>query len=538
MTRILAAIAIIEALVIAVLLFGRGPEPVLPGRDAPRSPAATASDRELERPGAHQASPSPSDSAGETPFKGALLIGRIADTEGNAIEGAGWVTLLPEGGKAYSLRLRKQDRGGFLRAGLAAGRYGLRVTAQGYRPIEDTLEVPDGAAIVRCDLVLERAIVLAIRFVTPDGDPLPAAINARMKGKPWLAHALLRTLTAVATKAAPGPRLPPSLSSAWSRYGVGEYRSAELDGMEPEKDDRHGTLEIRGPLPAHVSACVRSEVLATARLDAPTGKLDLVVDPDRIIGILSGVTFRVLTENGAPPKSVSADLSDLQTMGFGPAGMDAEGRVTFDGRPPGEMQLTVSAPNTEGFYRVVNLPPGEILDLGIIRLGRVVPLPGRVLDPEGKPVKGARISWTDSDRGWEKQRARMVFHQTDDDGRFTLPLGPRRYRLCFAIRDGITWFENVDLTGAVPEDFTVRLGPGAPLRIEFADDVAFPMTLRLLDAGGHRIYGRTFTGAWPVSRILARGTYELVIRPGTDGEERRRIDLTSAEGATVTVDGR
>jgi len=528
-TVLLAALAALEGIFIVFLLTTDGTEPPPPEpppaeREAPDS--ATPADPAVDPREGGEPEPEP---VSETR---ACVYGRLTGPDGGPPGERGWVWLRAPGERGRSAQMGPD--GDYAQAGLEPGTYELKVRAQGYDAIETELIVPDGAEAIRRDFTLTKAVEIAIRFLTPEGNPLVPEVGKENRD---LVFWVGRGLSAVATRESPGARLPGTLSSAWTTFGAGRYRVQEF-GDPAQSDGRNGTLEIRAPFPVHVSACVRSEVLETVRLDGPRESLEFRIDPKRIEDLSSGVTFR-LTGEGDPDAAskVGVSLNDRQTGGGGGKPERDGDRLTVRGKPPGQLLLAIWGGKAfERYERIVDLPPGTIVDLGMIHLTRRVELTGTVVDAEGNPVAGARISSYALDRPWTEQRSSPMGAVSKAEGRFTFWLGRRRYALRATSGDGAVAIAEADLTGGAPEAFRIVMRESHPVEVK-AGDARLPCFARIEDRDGRVLTSRRFRSDWTWSPRIPEGSYSLVVT--REGRESARRPFTVAAGkgpVSLTLD--
>lgn len=539
MNRVLAAVAVLEAVVIAWLLLAREdsklpattPVPAAAGADAREEPPAPPA----AAPAAENSDPKEAADATVGPALGTVLYGRVLAADGSPATG-GWISLVDGNGKTSSIR--PDGEGRFAQAGIAAGSYDVRLQFAEYEPLETELVVPAGTEALRRDFTLARAVVLAIRFVTPEGEPLMPRLTEDLKGRSRALFGVMRGLTAVATREPPGPRLGPTLLAAHTRSAAGEYRPVNSFGPAGKNEDgRSGTLTVRGELPVYVSACLRSEVLATVTVTEAAESLNLVVDPALVADSLAGVTFRIACDGDASLlDKIRCDLSDRQSGGLTPFERDGD-RVTIRDAVPGRLQLTVGAgAELESYRRNVDLPPGEIVDLGTIRLGRRVILEGRVVDADGEPVAGASVFAYALDRPWSEQQNSPMSVRTDAKGSFTDRLGAHRYYVTAAVRDGGLGTAEVDLSAGAPDDFTIRIPAPATVAIAMADTVPIGTEVRIEDGAGRVVWGLDVTIPWPRAAGIPPGSWFLVVtRPGA-APERRPFPAKAGQTTELSIE--
>ncbi len=107
---------------------------------------------------------------------------------------------------------------------------------------------------------------------------------------------------------------------------------------------------------------------------------------------------------------------------------DAGGRFVLGDVPPGRIQVEVLYPSSVPLRgRPVTLSPGARLDVGTLRAQGAVQLLGKVLDVDGQPVPGARITVVGP--GTSFDGGKDLYAITGADGMFSLPLPVGEHRL-------------------------------------------------------------------------------------------------------------
>jgi hypothetical protein len=521
MNRVLALLVLAETLVILILLLDRderrGAAPRVPPderavAEAPSSADVAAS--MIEEPGRREREGFAS--------QGTLVYGRLTGPGGEVPRSAR-VSITPEVGETVSAHL---EAGHYTRPGLSPGRCLLMASARGFKSIRLDLEIPEGAETLRRDLRMERALEVAIFFITPDGQDLATALEALGKAGTGLVFWAGRGLSVTATKDSPPPRLAPTLLSAHLQYGVGEFRRNVLEPGEKD-DGRSGTLAVRAELPVHLSVCLRSEVLRTVVLREPVDRLELSVDPRELARRASGVTFR-LSCDGDQSRLAETDIElvDRQSAGFCRPERDGN-RVTFRNAPPGALLLSVwNEEGLEQYARAVILPAGEMLDLGTIHLGPRRSVTGRVLGPGGARVPGARVNAADLERPWKEQWGCARSAMTDADGRFEMELGPHLYCLTAVTGEHAVGVAEADARSDDSVDVLIRLQAGSPVRI-LPERVSGPTRVRIEDMAGRLLVARTFREVRALDLLLAPGSYVLTVTEPSGTEHRRGFRVVS-----------
>jgi protocatechuate 3,4-dioxygenase beta subunit len=350
---------------------------------------------------------------------GRMIVGRVSDPDGGAIVGARCTTIgmLGSSGEAYT------DPEG--RFEVPAGVQGpaVFVDAPGFvqRDLVEgggSVPEPDATGRYRVDVVMDPACTVVGRVLDAGGRPLAGAeVSIRADGQ----MAFLAAFT----------RENRSITNAAGRY--------VLDGARPGKKVR-----VRAALDGRVAAqTAEFEVTGPAVVTAP----DLVLRS----GSLVVVTVREPGGGPAAGARVEADVEREDGMddeidwfagrsGFARVVADAEGRASVTGVPAGRLTLTASRADlcaSRHILKTAEAEDGDARREVEIRLRRSVPVKGRVLDPEGKPVAGARVESAPTDgeppaEGPVPWYLPAVSASTKEDGTFTLdglPDGEVRLRV-------------------------------------------------------------------------------------------------------------
>jgi len=289
---------------------------------------------------------------------GTPLRGSVVDREGRPVAGAlVWSNRDP--GRSVT-----SDGGG--RFELAAPswrpRSWFQVEARGF--LAEAREIPPGRGMDMAPIVLRPAVGVAGRVTDGDGAPLPGA-------------AVRVTADADAT---PHFRQDGAAGRAWTDP-AGHFR---VGGLAPGVSHR-----LRASAPGHAPLQRRVTPPGDGLhlvLAPPPGAFGRVVDgADQPIG---GVEVAL---HGDPPAEPGAEEAVAES--------DAGGVFRFAATPVGTVTLTARgegwAPLTVRGVTVVDggdSPGGEgPVDLGTLTLVRGVRIEGRVIDPEGLPLAGARV---------------------------------------------------------------------------------------------------------------------------------------------------
>ena len=418
---------------------------------------------------------------------GVLLFGRIRDEQGNPVDQA-------------LLSIRQQDQhkgaceteasGTYSLAGLLPGEADLLVRTPGYRNLRDALQLTRPAQ--RHDLVLRRAVVLQVIGRTPTGEPLTAAMQA-------LALDNRIQLRAIATR-----EPTPSLSGDVRRIGIGRYQHARWYGevkIEGASDDLLGTLEIDGELPVHVSLIVGSAVLASQVVQPGEERVVFSLTPQAVREQLASVRLQLVAATTGRP------LVAVRVEGPGVKITDAEGVAEFVDVAPGPHRLKTLGAKHE-LDQLIQLEPGQQLDLGRVTLHELQIVSGVILDTNGQPTP-ATLAWHDLDEQAFAQPLRDDRTAgSDAQGKWQLRLAPHRYALHASSREGDHHAHLLlDLSQGVPEDISLRLQPTVQVELvkEFAASRSYLLSIRTSD--GMPVFGRFTRAGFAQSIRLPAGEY-------------------------------
>jgi protocatechuate 3,4-dioxygenase beta subunit len=375
-----------------------------PGGPLESAPAAIAAERTVDADRAVPEPPAESVAAVVDPLVGCTVHGRVLDAEGHPIPV--WRPYVSATDAAGVRRnTDASDEGLYSLTGLAPGEWTLHVGAVGYRNHEEPLALDAAVPVVRRDVVLARAVRLAVRFVTPEGEPLYATEAGKRLGE--------ASPFPVATVEAPGATIPEALRGGADLCGVGSFwQYGPL--WEAAGPGCAGVLVLAVELPVFVSLTVGSRVLESRWIEPGTEAVTFVVSPERLLGELSSVEARIVAGDSRAPLAAQVGIEPL----------NKSDRVA-DGHwqralPPGTHDVTFSAPGYARIQRQLALAPGQRLDLGEIVLPPELVIEGRLLDDEGRPVAGmVRLAWRDATGGLSYDFARSSV-PTDEHGAFRI----------------------------------------------------------------------------------------------------------------------
>ncbi len=290
----------------------------------------------------------------------------------------------------------------------------------------------------------------------------------------------------------------------------GTHRSSMADA------DADGRFRIRGVPPG------RAWLLAGRHGLGETDQIEIAVpsEPLRVVLLrCGGFRFRATRPGGGPRTArCSYEYSD-ENRGFSTSGEDevaGDEAWSFetDGVPPGRVHGLFRVAGFVPVEREFEVKPGEVLDLGEIRLDRGRGVKGRVIDDLGRPAGRARVRCVlrpDAWRGNPETRA-------DDGGEFLLegiPPGPASLRA-----DGYGWESDPVVVDAERDrDVVLLVDRQASLELQVVDLAGCPQANVTVKVAGTEGSAEERTGddgcirgRWSATEILLRaGTYEVTL---------------------------
>jgi hypothetical protein len=384
--------------------------------------------------------------------------------------------------------------------------------------------------IVRRDLVLQRAVRLAVRFMTADGEPLYATEAGKRLGD---AHPF-----PVATVDAPGATIPEALHGGADLCGVGSFwQYGPL--WEAAGPGCAGVLVLEVDLPVFVSLTVGSRVLESRRVEPGTEEVTFVVSPERLLGELSSVEARLIAGDSGAPLAARVGIEPLN-----------ESDRVADGHwartlPPGAHDVTFSAPGYARVRRQLALAPGQRLDLGEVVLPLELVIEGRLLDDEGRPVTGmVRLARRDP-TGRVRYDDDRSYVRTDEHGAFRIDgLLPDRHLLRTVASDEVTfpgrenpppmWVSGlvtVSTLGGSVRGLDLHLVRAGTLVLSGTGGLPAGARFRVLDANSDLVRHVGLYSGFVPSFGLPPGPYSLVVCD-EDGNELGRHAVEVGAGVT------
>ena len=169
--------------------------------------------------------------------------------------------------------------------------------------------------------------------------------------------------------------------------------------------DKDGRFDLRDLEPGLYTLRADAEGWRPSGRDAET--LEINLEPgdaltDRTLALVEGAGLRAQVELVDAPGAGELQLSYLRD-GSGatqytldPIPIEADGDISLDNLAPGEIELEVIAPgHVMPTPIAARLVPGEVEDIGVIRLISGAIVRGAVVDPAGRPLEGAVVEVID-----------------------------------------------------------------------------------------------------------------------------------------------
>ncbi len=412
---------------------------------------------------------------------------------------------------------------GYATTGLAPGRWNVQAQADGFATYRGEHEL-DTSEVQVVDLTFASAQRVKVFLRTPDGASLHAALAKVFT---------LRGLHVVATTQAIAGDLPAVESTSVGDLEAGRYRSAYEADTKVGASDPDGELQLDRPAPVHATLLLRHLVLARQIVAPAQSELTFTLDAKEVLDRLTTVRLRVLDAvTGQPVSGAFAALESSQGGGAR-AKTDADGVAVSEQVPPGLSALQVNAKGYESLWTLVRVPAGGTLDLGDVTLHPPVPLRGRLLDGDGKPVSGS-LQWTPLDTmTFPRELVNRRNTSTDGDGEYTLSLGKRRYVITARSSDGRVGVAIAE--GGAPQACDVRMVTPVEVFLVAKGDplVAYVATVR--DHDGVPIAAVRIEPRWREQTLrVPPGDYTLEVHD--DGDRLVHTQKLSARAAAITLE--
>jgi hypothetical protein len=251
-----------------------------------------------------------------------------------------------------------------------------------------------------------------------------------------------------------------------------------------------------------------------------------VIDPAAVRARLASARVRLVdAATGQPIEKVRIALNSSSDGGGGNM-TDADGRAVLEGLLPGVLHLSIQAKDYENVWATYRFAAGETRDLGELRLARAMPLRGRTVDGDGRPVP-ASIEWTELK--WRTEARKFAHNRSargEADGTFSLwGSGPGRIAIQATAADGRKAAGVFDNPPAAPVELVLR--EPATLVVTRSADLTQTFTLTMFDQDQRPVE------AWSIEPRQRKAHYRLP--PGTYGYEVRDNADRAIRTGSVTL---
>ncbi len=565
MVRVLLIVALVEGALIAWLLAGRAAtsdpvdpagassptetieagamtgrsesDDVAPGAErttddasAPTEEAATAAKGRAASPADRNPSGAATQPDEDAP---GIIHGKIAFSDGREVTRWHFIWLFAEGKEAIPLSPRKD--GTFAGAGIPPGVYEARAATWAARGMSKTIELKPGGRI-STDFAYESFEATPVHILDPSGKSIFEVLRDGDRGAwRWIEY----DFAVIATRGPPTRRPPATLGTDFGDLGVGRY-AGQGEYSDKENDDgREGTLYVPDGWPLHVSLCLRSEILATQQLAERPESITFRLSEEQFEALLSGVTF---TLTGDAPASELEDghivlqhhfLDAVEYKAFERKG----NRITIRDQLPGLYNLSLFfGGELEDYHQYVDLPAGEILDLGAIHLRKATQDKIRFLDADGAPVAGASVHVKDVARPMAEQPTELG-RNTDADGVLLFTHGPGRYYLEINASDGNTTY-GTEIEVPLPKGkvHEIRLPRAYAANIRMMEDLSGPVEIAIFAGPGRVVERHTHTPPRIFVSRFGEGSYTAVATEGDGTVHRVPFEVGPDFVPTITIE--
>ena len=193
-----------------------------------------------------------------------------------------------------------------------------------------------------------------------------------------------------------------------------------------------------------------------------------------------------------------------------------EGRAVLEGLSPGLLLCEIGAPDHETMHSTVRVDVGQIVDLGDVRLGKVSPLTGTLLDADGKPA-AAEITWTELK--WRTRPTEFISNRStrpEADGTFSL-WGTGHGTIAVIARDAQGNLARGVFDNPPTNPVVLRLGKLAQCVVTRPPDPTRAFTLTVFDGSRRAIAANTLTSSTPKFTVsLPAGDYTFEVHDEQD----------------------
>jgi RNA polymerase sigma-70 factor (ECF subfamily) len=431
---------------------------------------------------------------------GIVVFGRIGDGEGVRFND-GFVTAR---GADHSESGSPIHDGCFAVAGMRTG--GVEMFARGktLSGFRDWIEVAATPKLLRHDFVASKVRRVDVELVdAKTGAPLGTVPKEAIGRGAALAFDVVVT------------REPATPAVGDDRLDIASIRQAatfrwtsptDLTGIAP----RSGFFEFDGALPIDVSLLCGGRVLHQQRIEAPVAKVVIPVDWESVCAAFATLRVRIVdAATGAPLAPTAFYVTMVGSVYAMPRDdskrVDDAGTREIGGLAPTDCKLVVETPGHERIEHRIALRAG-LNDLGTLALATPRTLAGRVVDDRGAPIR-CSLRIRDVERA--NLPVALAFAArafTDEDGRFSLPIGAGAHEVGIQDERFAATTVVVSAGSAAPADIEIVLRAGTPVAIRddaLADSIG---SIVVEDARGGLV-ARGRAGGFAFRLRLAPGRY-------------------------------
>lgn len=352
---------------------------------------------------------------------------RFSDPRNDEIElASGWVEVQAQGREP--LRREVRAAGSIAFESLVPGIYAVRASAPGFthreqafdlRSVEGAEDLREGRAVFGERVVLWPNGWVAVVVRTSEGGPFEE-LAAELDLEP--ASLFVDAFEARAIRSVPGP-------DAWANVEIPPlavflepptYQAWQLPGSCV------GTLQLLEAPPMWIGLAVHGRTVGWEPLQPGASDIVFHVDAQAFQESFASVKLRVVDAAGAPLSgargTLKPDTSAHRRGDLAEVASDGEGLITFARVMPGRAELAILFEQTL-HQELLELQPGQVLDLGDVPLTSGAAVPLRVVDAAGRPV----TAWIEIAPFRTGQRVDQLYppnlHRlTGGDGEYRLPM--------------------------------------------------------------------------------------------------------------------